>query len=442
MHWEEASPSVDVSGRSHPVIFKVQTMKKTCRTRPIRFGLLFQDRNVPLAHLRRELEDEGFRIQSPEPLSPRGEWELQAQHPDQGILKCTGFPTLPIEQSDSETLRKKIPLHAKDLLREAGSMLEVLRWEPSMDPRKSRKESLRILLQLLGRRGVGLVDFASGLGWSKRELQLECSHDADLDILQLFDAHWVKNPQDSEQVWLHTHGLAELGGVDFDALQVGYAITHNLEGYLRTLGSASLDGELGKGFRFFRPDIHSPEFELVPAPEFTKRVPSHWSRNSDQDTMDRHNEPSRVVLCEPDGFLPTPSLALSDSGSLVWDPGLEERSRMNTRAQKTLELLSEFRTDFASYGTRTLVEVALEFPLAGAKETCIEVDWLGEDLFSGRVLYGDDEIGSQVLLPTRVIYDWEFDTCLGPITPRTFRVAARLSRVRDQMLGALGGQLH
>jgi hypothetical protein len=50
----------------------------------------------------------------------------------------------------------------------------------------------------------------------------ELVHDAPLDIVQIHVLHVVTQP---EGVWLHSHGLGELGSVDFDVLRPAEALT-------------------------------------------------------------------------------------------------------------------------------------------------------------------------------------------------------------------------
>ena len=77
---------------------------------------------------------------------------------------------------------------------------------------------------VLGDEGVIVLDTVSQLPWSRAPLDDELAHDANLDVEALYCVHSVfegaaEDPKGRDITWLHSHGLAELGGFDIDFIR-------------------------------------------------------------------------------------------------------------------------------------------------------------------------------------------------------------------------------
>src|SRR5207248_2514776 len=72
----------------------------------------------------------------------------------------------------------------------------------------------------------------------------ELCHDADLDIESLYTLHAVTGDEagDEAVIWLHSHGLAEIGLFDFDVLRPSEDLLGRGRDALRAVAFAILDG--------------------------------------------------------------------------------------------------------------------------------------------------------------------------------------------------------
>ncbi len=108
---------------------------------------------------------------------------------------------------------------------------------------RDRKRLLRFMRALMAEDAVMTVDLASGLPWTRANLDEELAHDADLDVESLYVYHAVSDKKD-RPYWLHTHGLAELGGFDLDLLRPNQYTIDNANEVFRALAFAMLEGNI------------------------------------------------------------------------------------------------------------------------------------------------------------------------------------------------------
>jgi len=115
---------------------------------------------------------------------------------------------------------------------QSALMLEV----PSQtnDVLRDRKDFLRFMAAVLGREGVTGVDLLAQTFWTPGRLSDELQHSAPLDIIHIHVLHVVTQPGGT---WLHSHGLAEIGYVDFDVLRPNEELTASQFDLLRSIES-------------------------------------------------------------------------------------------------------------------------------------------------------------------------------------------------------------
>jgi hypothetical protein len=118
---------------------------------------------------------------------------------------------------------------------------------PGSDPFEFRKRLIRLLGILLGESGAAAVDVTAQRVWPREQLDDELAHDAPLHVDQMYTLHAVASERSDDCVWLHSHGLEELGGFDFDILRPHPNHVHDLSGVVRGAALASIEGRLRPG---------------------------------------------------------------------------------------------------------------------------------------------------------------------------------------------------
>src|SRR5262249_43409139 len=125
------------------------------------------------------------------------------------------------------------------IARDARSVLTLNVPPHTGDALRDRKQFLRFMAAVLGRDGVAGHDLIAQMFWSQERLAEELQHDAPLDIIHMHVLHVVRQP---DGVWLHSHGLAEMGFVDFDVLRPAEELTANQFDLLRSIAFHIVEG--------------------------------------------------------------------------------------------------------------------------------------------------------------------------------------------------------
>src|SRR5262245_39185488 len=118
------------------------------------------------------------------------------------------------------------------------------------DVLRDRKQLLRFMRCILDNDGLVAMDMTPKV-WTREALDEELAHDADLDIESLFVTHLIHEPlpegSDAEPkaYWAHTHGLAELGALDFDILRPSPLLMGGGYDTFRSIAFLILEGKVG-----------------------------------------------------------------------------------------------------------------------------------------------------------------------------------------------------
>jgi hypothetical protein len=306
---------------------------------------------------------------------------------------------------------------------------------------RDRKHLLFWLRALMLTDGVIAFDDASMLFWSQSMLDDEIAHTADLDIESLYAIHAVHDAQQSTRVvWLHTHGLEELGAFDVDVLQPSSMFVDNCGDPIRALAFAALEGAIAQNCDRFPLAHPGGDVRLVPVDRFHAEAAPEHQRLREPDPV---HSGRRAVVCEPVGGLfsrwrtrPVPSRYLSSlaTDGFVVPFSTAATALMSERARQTLPVFSALKEEFASLDLPAAVK--LGYAVDGGSPTDGEHLWF----IVHRVL-GDKVDATLANAPHRVaslragqraefglerLTDWMIQSPEGSMTPRNVSAARRL----------------
>jgi hypothetical protein len=410
------------------------------------FGL-FRGAIAPPLQSLTGLDEAGIEV-TPQTAAADEIWAADLRHPLWGNARlCArrGAEPLPADlvrfaSGLTEAERERIGRDARPVL-----VLDV----PSQagDVLKDRKQFLRFMAAALGRDGIAGFDRLSQIFWSPDRLVDELQHDAALDIIHVHVLHVVTQPRG---VWLHSHGLAEMGFVDFDVLRPAATLTSNEFDVIRAIAFLIAEGATSG---LVEPVVGGDPIELVAASAFMQSA-------ADQDRALRdaewHSE-RRVVCCDPPstGMLgrllgsktPRPSSLLSRG--LVEGRHLIRFSDLASdlsaeRARDSLPLFDRFRREFEDLHCPALAKLAYEPDSGreGREHLWFEVHGLSADRIDATLVNQPFDIaamkeGDRGEHAVERMTDWTIVTPIGPLTPRTLEVARGLREVRPEILKAL-----
>lgn len=313
---------------------------------------------------------------------------------------------------------------------------------------RDRKQLLRALRVAMGDDGVMSADVASTLPWSPASLDDELAHDADLDVEALYCLHAVHEGQPEHVTWLHTHGLAELGGFDVDVLRPAPQLLANAGDTMRVFAFAVVERQVTPTTSEFEFAAPNGRVRFVPAREFMASAAPEDSALRIS-AADEHLD-DRAVLCEPGrrrfsrGDRPKPSTFLSrpprDGVALFFSDAATELAA--ERARQTVGVLRGLLDEFAGLGLPALIKLGyprddgagrehLWFSVHRLEGASVDATLENRPYAVSRLRPG--ERGSH---PLDLVTDWTILTPFGSITPRSL-VAARAVREHPEDVRAL-----
>jgi hypothetical protein len=314
---------------------------------------------------------------------------------------------------------------------------------------RDRKTMLRIARDVLGDEGLMVLDLASELPWSRAALADELAHDADLDIEALFCLHVVFDESAPDHVrWLHSHGLAALGGFDVDVLAPHPAFVAWCSDPYRAIATMILRRDIAPGegrFTFGQPN---GDARLVPAAEFMREAdPADAALRDAADHDDQ-----RSVLCEPvgrrlfgfgRGDRPEPlrfARRPPPDQFVIRFPD-ETTALMAERAAATADVLRAMSEEFAEFEPVPLVKLGYATRDGGREHLWFSVHGFGDQTvdatLENRPFGVDLRAGERADRPLELLSDWLLMTPAGPITPRSFIAARRLRERGDEIRAEL-----
>lgn len=301
-----------------------------------------------------------------------------------------------------------------------------------------RKRLLTWLGALFDDDAVVAFDHESGRPWSRGMLDDELSHDADVDVTALYAVHAISTG-DGPCTWLHTHGLAELGKVDFDILHPAEALTSNASDLIRALAFAVLEDRLkaGSDLVAFHP---GGAIAAADAKAFDAAAPPDERAIRDMGPGDESHRIDRIVLVEPSKrglfarLLGTKKLQASralmnfpDDRAIVFF-GHDASALAAERARKTWTQCLALREEFADLKLPAIVK--LGYRVDGGGETDLEHLWFevheaGAETIDATLMNEPFDISTMKAgqrgthRVMEVMSDWMLMTPLGSVTPRS-----------------------
>lgn len=307
-----------------------------------------------------------------------------------------------------------------------------LRIDPGPGPvLRTRKQSLIALGKILKtiRVGTGVYCVDSNRVWSLAMLADELMTKAALDIDALYVTHAVRN--ENGTIWVHTHGLAELGGFDIDLINPSQDGLDMINMLIRSLAFSIVEGALVIDEPEFQIAYPNGRIRMVPAGEFDASVDRRFAgvREADPDHIE-----NRAVVCEPKrkkGLMglgkprvePCRFLQRPIADNTIFALSKTATQIMANRAKETYPLLVELMGEFDSLQLPVLAKVACRTDSGNSHEhiwfevhsadvngidaTCINQPYEVSGLKQGdRGRYGFGQLT-----------EWQMQTPIGSISP-------------------------
>ncbi|HEV8606169.1 MAG TPA: DUF4026 domain-containing protein [Tepidisphaeraceae bacterium] len=320
-----------------------------------------------------------------------------------------------------------------------------------------RKLLLRFMRSIMDNDGLIAMDMPAHKFWPRDAMEDELAHDADLDIESLFVTHLIHEPapegSDAEPraYWAHTHGLAELGALDFDILRPSPLLTGAGYDTFRSVAFLILEGEVGPGTNRHPVILPRGECSFVSIEEFNRNAPAEDIALRDGTADPDHNR-NRLVLCDPRrtgllGWLglgrvrPSRLLSTIDDEHMMCIFTTSATELMADRARRTFELFQKFTEEFREFEVQPLVKLGhvvdggdpterehMWFEVNGFAKDKVDATLLNQPFNIARMKAGDRaQHGLEVLT------DWQILTPVGSITPREMIAARRMRANREKL---------
>jgi uncharacterized protein YegJ (DUF2314 family) len=325
------------------------------------------------------------------------------------------------------------------------------------------KAFLRALWLVMGADGVVALDHRSSKFWTRDMLDDELAHDVDVDIEALFTLHAVYDDRaagaggggsagdddESEKraYWLHSHGLAELGFVDFDVLEPSADLIEASSDATRAVAYAIAEGEIAAGAGPFELSHPGGDVQGVDAATFDRTADPKYAALRDPDG---HTD-RRVVLCDPvgSGWLarlfgrtkPRPARWMSrplGEQRVIHFPS-SATQLMAERARATYEYFRALHAELAEFELPALVKLGYEVDGGDADDRehlWFEVHSLGDTTIDATLVNQPFRIarmqaGQRGEHPVERLTEWQIMTPLGAINPRESTAARAIRSDRE-----------
>lgn len=427
-------------------------------------SVFFRGSLPPRAQEFAHLSKQGIAIAPLEP-NDAAHWRLHLRHPGWGEAIVVALRDVPMPPHTIIDYDPWLSVDEKDQLRSAGNCITLQVQGTDEFILRQRKHALRFTEALVGNDGLGALDHTSQRFWSPSQLREETAHDADLDIQSLYTVHAVtaegrltdgrEADDDDAQptlIWAHTHGLAELGGFDFDVIRPGCDFNLHLCEAMRALAFMIAEGRVKSDearVTLFEP---AADVALIDAATFQRRAPHEESALRDDPGGDHVK--NRVVLCEPrTGFLSRLFGKVRASRWLMQpfpDEGLIKFSNdasdlMADRAKKTYSMFRALVEELAEFEFTTIAKLGCRvdggdesdrehmwFEVHQCEDRRIDATLLNAPFHIERMKQGQRSMHS-----TELLSDWAIMTPMGVINPRQTAALRAVRSQREELLAYL-----
>lgn len=310
-----------------------------------------------------------------------------------------------------------------------------------------RKSLLRILDALFDPQSVVAYDATAKRFWSRGALEDELAHDAPLSLFSTLAIHAVGDGQRASPIWLHTHGIQDLGAPDIEILGASLDMLRQRESLVLAVVGAVLEGTLKPGGPPVSLVRDWPPLGAVGLSEFLDRA-SHPSAQERRAAHDPDHDGQRIVITDApaDGRIsrlfgqrPSPyaefTRAIPEHLVFALSPGI---SRLREeRARLTYGQLVALRREFGEANTTALIKLGcptgngpharehLWFEALAMTHRTIEARLLSTQPNDAGLAPGS--VGT---FDTSLLSDWELRTAEGIVSPQSTAVARRLREWR------------
>lgn len=388
-------------------------------------------------------------------------WAAELKHADWGTAKVICLRDMPPPPAFLIDLDPHLNQQERELAKEGGCVVSVVVHGGKNDVLRDRKSLLRFLRVLMADDGLVAMDHTAQRFWSRAGLDDELAHNADLDVESLFTTHIITGElpdgagEDEEPpaLWLHTHGLAEIGFFDFDVLAPHESIMRQ-GGFdvLRVMAFGILEGKAKPGQEKFGLAGGGGDVRLVDVGRFNRkasandvglRIGADESHNTD-----------RIVLCEPPrGFLgklfdrPRPvrwmQNEVGDGSLLLWFSD-SATDLMAERARATWSKFRDWSEELAEFEMPTIAKIGYEtdsggggrehlwFTVNQAGTSDVEATLDSQPFDIAAMQPGDRRRHSLERMT-----DWAILTPIGMITPRNTTPLRRIRENLDKFRAAM-----
>jgi uncharacterized protein YegJ (DUF2314 family) len=318
---------------------------------------------------------------------------------------------------------------------------------------REHKCFLRVLRLLIGNDGVGGIDHSAMKFWTREALDDELAHDADVDIEALFTLHAVYEPEQDRSdgrhkvYWLHSHGLAELGFVDFDVIEPSEDFINASGDPTRAIALAIVEGAIKAGGEPFPLSHPNGEVQAVDAATFDRNADQRYVRLRE---AEGHTD-RRVVMCDAQGGFFSRLFARKIRPARWMTEPVEGRrvvifsnaatDLMSDRARATYPRMRQIAAELSEAGIDLPMIVKLGYRVDDGDEKDREHMWfevhsLGDGKIDATLMnqpFGIARMkpGDRAQHPVDLLTEWAIMTPFGPINPRN-TTALRMIRSDPQ----------
>lgn len=421
-------------------------------------SVLFRGSMPPLLGNFTQLQGTGIMV-TPRDSAANAHWIADLQHPTWGNATVTCARDFKPISKLLFDFDPRLTDQDKHAIQSAGSKIYVSVSGSKTNVLRDRKHLLRYLQCFMGNDGLIAIDQIAHKFWPREALHDELCHDADLDVESIMLVHLIhdgviktNNSSHPHTYWAHTHGLAELGAMDFDILRPSQLLVANAFDAFRAIAFLILEKKVGPTTERFKVIHPGGDIAFVPVAEFNKHA-SHADRELRDGSTDEYHNSNRLILCEPrkKGFLsrlfgggrvePSRTLSQIKDDHMTANFTSAATDLMAARARHTIGVMRQLVEEFAKFKIKPLVK--LGYPVDRA--TTGEREHLWFDVHS----FGQDSVNATLLnKPFRVaalregdrgdhdlqkLTDWTIMTPLGQINPRAMGVARKMRQAREKL---------